>query len=107
MNETAGRKHEKFKYLSGIIHLRTVRCREFPANATDPAHAPITVTELGPTNARSDARCVATLRRSGRSHAYTQEPARVAAGFDLGDYMDGNDACYRAFPDSIDLGLFD
>jgi hypothetical protein len=69
LNETAGRKHEQFKSLSGIIHMRTVRCASLPANATDPAHAPITVTELGPTNACSDARCVATLRRSGRSHA--------------------------------------
>jgi hypothetical protein len=31
----------------------------------------------------------------------------VAAGFDLGDYMDGKDAGYRALADSIDLGPFD
>jgi lysophospholipase L1-like esterase len=36
-----------------------------------------------------------------------EDPARVAAGFDLGDHMHGNDAGYRALADSIDLGLFD
>ena len=35
-----------------------------------------------------------------------EDPARVAAGFDLGDHMHGNDAGYRALADSIDLGLF-
>jgi lysophospholipase L1-like esterase len=36
-----------------------------------------------------------------------EDPARVAAGFDLGDHLHGNDAGYRALADSIDLGLFD
>jgi lysophospholipase L1-like esterase len=36
-----------------------------------------------------------------------EDPARIAAGFDLGDHMHGNDAGYRALADSIDLGLFD
>jgi lysophospholipase L1-like esterase len=36
-----------------------------------------------------------------------QDPARIAAGFDLGDHMHGNDAGYKALADSIDLALFD
>jgi len=36
-----------------------------------------------------------------------EDPARIAAGFDLGDHMHGNDAGYKALADSIDLGLFD
>jgi lysophospholipase L1-like esterase len=36
-----------------------------------------------------------------------ENPARIAAGFDLGDYLHGNDAGCRALADSIDLGLFD
>jgi hypothetical protein len=36
-----------------------------------------------------------------------KDPAHVAAGFDLGDHMHGNDAGYRALTDWIDLGLFD
>jgi hypothetical protein len=38
-------------------------------NATNLVNAPITVTGPGLTNAYSTARCAATLRRSGRSHA--------------------------------------
>jgi lysophospholipase L1-like esterase len=56
------------------------------------------------------------IRRSGAFDAVLdfdavwrdpEDPARVAAGFDLGDHMHGNDAGYRALADSIDLGLFD
>ncbi|WP_432825201.1 SGNH/GDSL hydrolase family protein [Dactylosporangium sp. CA-092794] len=36
-----------------------------------------------------------------------EDPARIAAGYDFGDHMHGNDAGYRALADSIDLGLFD
>jgi lysophospholipase L1-like esterase len=36
-----------------------------------------------------------------------EDPARIAARFDLGDHMHGNDAGYKALADSIDLGLFD
>lgn len=35
-----------------------------------------------------------------------EDPARIAARFDLGDHLHGNDAGYRALADSIDLGLF-
>jgi lysophospholipase L1-like esterase len=35
------------------------------------------------------------------------ETTRIAAGFDLGDHLHGNDAGYKALADSIDLGLFD
>jgi hypothetical protein len=35
------------------------------------------------------------------------DPARIAAGFDLGDHQHGNDAGYQALADSIDLALFD
>ncbi len=56
------------------------------------------------------------IRRSGAFDAVLdfdavwrdpEDPARLAAGFDLGDHMHGNDAGYRALADSIDLGLFD
>lgn len=36
-----------------------------------------------------------------------EDPARIAAGFDFGDHLHGNDAGHRALADSIDLGLFD
>lgn len=35
------------------------------------------------------------------------DPTRLAARFDFGDHMHGNDAGYRALADAIDLALFD
>ena len=34
------------------------------------------------------------------------DPTRIAAGFDFGDHLHGNDAGYRALAGSIDLALF-